>query len=371
MVAFAACKKKGCTDPGATNYDPEAKKYDGSCDYSDFSRQAMLQNIGKNIIIPNYKTLVDKSTELNDAVTNFAGSPSTVNLTTVQQAWKTANLAWQNCKMFEFGPAEDEAMRANLNTYPTDSAQIENNISSGSYDLNSFTTAEEKGFPALDLLLFGIGENNDSIVNKYTIAPNATKRMDYLKDVSAHIKAKAETVYNAWIEEDGNYIQTFVEATGTDVGSSLGMLVNQLNFDYELIKNAKIGIPLGKKTLWQPLPEHVEAYYSGVSVELATANIEAIEHLYLGSTGLGLDDHLNAVDAQYNGGTLDEAIKSQLTKAINELKNVPDPLSETIISNPSVVDDAYTELQAQVVLFKTDMPSVLGVLITYQDNDGD
>jgi len=41
------------------------------------------------------------------------------------------------------------------------------------------------------------------------------------------------------------------------------------------------------------------------------------------------------------------------------------------LTNPSVVDAAYVELQKQVVLFKTDMPSSLGVLITYQDNDGD
>ena len=32
-VAFSSCKKKGCTDSKATNYDSKAKKDDGSCKY--------------------------------------------------------------------------------------------------------------------------------------------------------------------------------------------------------------------------------------------------------------------------------------------------------------------------------------------------
>ena len=30
---FTACKKDGCTDPLANNFDPKAKKDDGSCTY--------------------------------------------------------------------------------------------------------------------------------------------------------------------------------------------------------------------------------------------------------------------------------------------------------------------------------------------------
>ena len=33
-LAFTSCKKEGCTDPSATNYDPDAKKDDGSCEYA-------------------------------------------------------------------------------------------------------------------------------------------------------------------------------------------------------------------------------------------------------------------------------------------------------------------------------------------------
>lgn len=35
MLLIAGCKKEGCTDPAATNYDSKAKKNDGSCIYPE------------------------------------------------------------------------------------------------------------------------------------------------------------------------------------------------------------------------------------------------------------------------------------------------------------------------------------------------
>ena len=33
VVAFSSCKKKGCMDPNANNFNAEAEKDDGSCTY--------------------------------------------------------------------------------------------------------------------------------------------------------------------------------------------------------------------------------------------------------------------------------------------------------------------------------------------------
>ncbi|MBX9852372.1 MAG: hypothetical protein K2X86_11525 [Cytophagaceae bacterium] len=153
------------------------------------------------------------------------------------------------------------------------------------------------------------------------------------------------------------------------------MLVNQFNQDMELTKNFRIGIPLGKQSGGVTYPEKVEAYYSGISVELAELHIQAIENLYLGRSsagnGIGFDDYLDQMEAGYNGGSLNAAIKNQFTATLSKFALLTDPLSADIVNNPAVVDAAYLELQKTIVLTKTDMASALSILITYVDNDGD
>lgn len=359
VLVFVSCKKKDNEEP-----TPDA----------DFDKSGMLTNIGSANIVSSYENLNIKVTSLDSVSMVFTTSPTTNNLLALQNAFKQAYLAWQSVSVFEFGPAEQVLLRTNSNTFPTDTAQVITNIHSGSYDLSAINNIDAKGFPAIDYLLFSL--DAPQLINLYTTDTYSSNRKSYLNSLINELKVNVNTVYTAWSTAGGNYLSTFASSLGSDVGSSLGYIVNQLNYDFESLKNYKIGIPLGKKTLGTPLPEKVEGYYAKNSIELAIAQLKAIENTYLGRTaqgvdGVGVDDYLIHIKAQYNGGLLSDAIKAQLTAAITKLELIPDPLAETIINNPAIVDAAYIELQKLVVLFKTDMPSALGVLITYQDNDGD
>ena len=123
-------------------------------------------------------------------------------------------------------------------------------------------------------------------------------------------------------------------------------------------------------------PDDAEAFYTGRSIELALETFNAIENVYYGRSrsgdnGSGFDDYIIHLNAQHVNGTLHDAIVAQFAVARTALTAVPDPLSATVMTDKPVVENAYKELVKLLALLKTDLPSSLGVVITYQDGDGD
>lgn len=335
----------------------------------NFDREGLLSHYADHIIPRHYKNLNNSIIELDSLWKNYKSNPSAPALQVLQNSMINTYKAWQYCSVFEIGPAEQLLLRANLNTFPTDTFQISSNIENQNYNLNTASNLDAKGLPALDYLLFKYDDQNAQ--NVFLSNLNNQK---YIDDLIADIKEKVSFVYNAWT--DNGYAAQFVSKNGVDVGSSLGMLVNQLNFDYEIIKNPKVGIPLGKKTMGAILPEMTEAYYSGISKELILLNIESVQNNFNGNvtsniTGVGLDDYLDAVNAQHNGENLSVRINEQLNIAKQKVSILPANLADAIRTNPTAVEEAYNEIQKAIIYMKTDMPSALGIMITYQDNDGD
>jgi hypothetical protein len=328
----------------------------------------MLTNISTTIIIPGYTAYQASTASLDAAVTTFNTTPNAANLTALQTAFQATYKQWQAVSVFEFGPAAQLELRVNTNTYPADINQINSNIASKTYNVGLLANLAAKGLPAMDYLLFGTGADNTAILAQYTTGANAAYSKTYLAALSAELKANATTVLTAW---NSTYKTTFVNADGTDVGSSVGLLTNQLVFDYETLKNYEIGIPAGVQSMGTTFPQKVQAYYSKMSVQLVLLHLQAIQNIYMGATGQGFDDYLVKVNAKYNNGSLNDAIVNQFASAKTKLQALTDPLSTNIQTDNTAVVAAYTELQKLTVLLKTDMTSSLGILITYGDNDGD
>lgn len=347
----------------------------GDDDGDDFDRAAMLDRFAGDIILPSYDALQAAVDGLNTAAEAFAAEPTAATLAATRAELKSARLAWQDANLFQFGPAESNTLRAALNTYPADEQQIESNISSGDYTLGTVENRDAAGFPALGYLLYGIGDSDETILAAYTDAGDAANRTTYLLGNVAYVKEAVDATVEAWSSDGGDYVGTFLSSdrAGTDVGSSLGMLINAYVMHYErFIRDGKIGIPAGVRSAGVPRPTSTEAYYGGYSAELATANVRAAQRLFLGngpdgSAGVGLDDNLRAIDA----GALADEIDAAFDEAVAALQSLEDPLSEQIETNNDPVLAAFTQLQDVVILLKADMTSVLGISITYQDNDGD
>ena len=337
----------------------------------DFDQEALLAHLSADLIVPAYADLADATASLKGALETLTTAPNATQLATARESLRAAWTAWQATSAFEFGPASLVILRSSVNIYPTSTQQIEDNILTGNYELEAINNLDAKGFPALDYLL------NAEADTTTVAALEDADRAAYLMAVATDLDNLVQQVYQAWLPTGGNYQATFNAATGTDAGSSLGALINQLNYDFELLKNAQIGIPLGKRTLGEAQPMRTQAYYGGYSAQLAKARLQGIHALYYGigaddSNGLGLDDYVKAFNLVFDGETeLSEAIANQMARTEAAVNALPDPLSEAVTNQASIVESAWNEIQAQLILYKTDMPSALGVLITYQDNDGD
>ncbi len=80
-VSATSCKKKGCTDPNATNYDEEAKKDDGSCTLPDPVVENTVQVTGA--ITTNTTWTADKIWILNGKVVVQDGAILTIEAGTI------------------------------------------------------------------------------------------------------------------------------------------------------------------------------------------------------------------------------------------------------------------------------------------------
>jgi len=352
-----ACKKKDVPkkdDPTATA----------------FNKQALLVNMADNVIIPNYKNFETSLQSLITAFDNFKNSNTVADYEIVREKFHATYKFYQLISPCEFGPAEQVVVRTNFNVFPCDTSKIKSNINAGNYNLDAANNLAAKGLAALDFLFYGYATNDSKLVADFK---NDNKRVKYVEDVLNDMHLKIKTVNQTWTN---TYRNTFVNALSTDIGSSIGFLVNQINFELDYLKNAKVGIPLGKKTLGIAMPDNCESFYGAFSVEYALETLTAIENLYLGrstegTNGLGFDDYLDHLKIKHGDKTLNKAINDQFAIARNKLTLVQNPLSEQVTKNSAVVDAAYVELVKLLVLLKTDMPSNLGVVISYQDGDGD
>ena len=345
------------------------KDPDNSC-ATNFDQSAFLSNIANNIITPWYDSLKLQVDALSLAVANFNASPSQQTLDVSRSAYRNAGLIWQKAMIFEFGPADEVQLRSSLNNFPVFEGRLEYAAQGGKYKLEVDSFSYTRGFPAIDYLLYAGAADDAGIIALFDTDSNAQIRRNFLTAVMAQIKGKTDAVHSGW----ATYKSTFIATIGVSTGSPISLLVNQLNQNYELFKNNKLGNPVGAKVSYIPSPDKVEAKHSGLSLDFAMASLHGTYELFMGKDGSGFDDYIAAGGSEKDGQPLQNVIINQfntITASLEALR--PETLNGAIQTNFNAVKTAYGHAQNQVVYLKTDLPSVLCISITYVDNtdDGD
>ncbi|OEK08890.1 peptidase M75 superfamily protein [Flavivirga aquatica] len=358
LVLITALVIVGCS---SSSDDGPSSKTD------DFNRGALLTNLVDNTIIPAFEDLQVKLLALKANKDVFIVAPNQINLEALRMSWIEAYKVWQSVEVFNIGKAEELQYSFQMNVYPTNVLDIENNISSGTYDLTNVNNNDAVGFPAVDYLLYGIGNDDMAILNKYL----DIKYKNYLADVIDQMASLTQIVLDDWKTV---YRTTFVNSIANTATSSLNKFVNDFIFYYEKgLRANKIGIPAGNFST-TPLPEKIEAFYNqDISKELALEALNAVQNLfngkaYLSATiGESFKSYLNHLDRNDLVGL----INTRFDDARQKIEALHDNFNIQINTDNTKMTQAFDALQLTVVSLKVDMLQAFNVSVDFVDADGD
>lgn len=354
---------------------------DSSSSSSDgYNRQALLSNIVNNIIIPAHNNFKNELDLFKSNVEVFDNNRDITNLQQLQNQFVEAYKAWQHIEMFNIGYAEEIFYASKMNIYPANISRISDNINAANIDLDSNSNQySAQGFPAVDYLLFGLAEDNQSILNIYLSSGQDNLTMNYLNILSNKMVENTDSVIDYWQSNK----ESFINSSGNSSTSSLNMLSNDFVYYFEKgLRANKIGIPAG---VWSgELPQNVEAYYKGnisklLAIEGLQASYNFFNGIHFGSNqidGEGLYDYLAYLDdTNYSDSTmfigLEDDIVYSFENSMQKLLLLNDNFAVQIQTDNMKMLEAYDAIQQGVVRLKTNMLSILGISVDYYDADGD
>ncbi|AXG71939.1 iron-regulated protein A [Kordia sp. SMS9] len=363
IICIVACSS---SDDGAT---PDTGN--GSGGETAFNRAEMLTNLADNIIIPSYQALNTDLGALETAKDNFITTPNQANLDALRGAWLTAYKAWQHVEAFNIGLAEQTGYYFQMNTYPVNVTDVENNVTNGNYDLGSTNNNDAVGFPALDYLLYGLADSDPNIIAKYDTDTNAAKYTTYLSDLITQMQTLTQDVLSDWTN---TYRNTFVASTANTATSATNKFINDFIFYYEKgLRANKIGIPAGNFSA-TPLPDRVEGYYNQqVSKELALEALDAVIAIFNGTEfgGSNAGESFKTYLISLDRADLATLISNQFNTARGKIQELDANFATQINSDNTKMTQAYDALQAAVVLLKVDMLQAFDISVDFVDADGD
>ena len=262
-----------------------------------------------------------------------------------------------------------------MNIYPANVERIELNVSNNDNDIEHPNDYPAQGLPAVDYLLYGIGNNDSEILEKFTL--ENSKYLNYLIVVSNKMIELTDNVVSDW---DESYRNVFIASTDNTATSSINKLTNDFIYYYEKgFRANKFGIPAGVFS-GSVLIDRVEAYYRrNLSKILALEAIDAITNFFNGipyggdsaNSGLSFKNYVEFLETVKNDVPLGQLILDQFTESRSNIANLEDDFTIQLENKKLEMLSTYDIIQVAVVYLKVDMLQALNINVDYIDADGD
>ncbi len=358
IAALGLCLAS-CTESGG----PQADTFD---------RTAMLTQLADNLIIPSYDSAATASVRLatNSESILTDGDVSSADVYELRREFTDLALQWQRIVTYNFGPAEGDfgTLAEDAATFPCDTAEVWRRIAAGDTLLRDFRR-DTRGLATIDYLLF---RRDAAEIARDLSDASAGNMRTYLRRVINRLRDELTSAASAWKQ---TYRSIFINRSGTDAGSSVSLLLNELNKSFELLKNYKLGLPLGLRAGQTTTePTKIESYYSGLSYLLLGLHYSSIREIWSGRlrNGTQIPSFRAYLLTVVNGPRLIEETEAQFARIDAAYGLVgQSTMSELIRSNPQALVALHTEMQKLTRFIKSEMSSLLGISITYSSGDGD
>lgn len=363
-VLFAAALAAACL--GAAGCSPA----------QDYDAKPVLDDVVHVVILPTLSDASARAADLDAAAGALADAPASGSLTAAQDAWRAARSPWRSADAFAFGPVETASLGAAIDWWPAKPDTIEEKIASGAAIdaayIGSLGTSA-KGFLALEYLLFDSTNGDAAVLAQLTGDPAAPRRA-YVAAAAEDLASQVEALRSAWAEDQGKFAQEILlagEGSKTFVSQKAAVdeLVNQMVFQADGLIS-RIGKPAGKENGGTPVPDAEETPRSDNSLADLLATLAGIQAVYDGQygdqDGMGISDLVRARNAQ-----VDDRVHEALAAAKAKIEAIPPPLRTAVTEHVAEVDAAYDAATALKRELSTEVVSVLGSTLRFNDADGD
>jgi len=303
------------------------KDADTNEDNFDELKTTVLANFTNTVALRNYEQLNTKASSFKSAIETLGSSTTENNLTAAKSAWKDLRSTWEQAEGFLFGPVEDNDYDPNMDTWPTDYAQMDSLLNStnplSTTDVQALTLSL-RGYHPIEYILFGDHGSR-------TAASITDRQKTYMLSLATDLQQTCNDLYLSWSTAPVNYANEVINAGN---GSTTFSTKKEA---YLAIAGAMIAIceEVGEGKMKEPFdamdPQLVESPYSGNSVADFKNNLIGLQNVYLcsfnGQSGKGISNLVAAKNISLNN-----QIKDQIQTAINSFDNITMNYEEAIIN---------------------------------------
>lgn len=288
---------------------------------AETAKDRMLREVVKNTITPGYSRLAENCRLTANAAELLDKRPDEATLEQVRACWIAASASARKLDCFKIGPITDAGDAAAFYFLPVRAASIERAIQSDG-DLQQLG-ATAKGLYTMEYLLFP--KEGDAMAR----LSGDPKRRRYLFLIAQEVAVQADRLAKAWQEPYAESAKQFLTGGQT----SLNAMVNQMAMTTDSF--AVFSADTEKAT---PIP----GGFSGHDKVLLQATFEGLHLIHSG----GLNEYTRRLNPSLADRVDKEfaAVSKEITPAARNSLNV---------------------------LHKVDLPSTLGVTLTFISTDGD